>query len=133
MSILPVYVITWPANADKPLLSGLLARSADTPTKMDSMIGAEMAKSAQSRTIAGFLTVKRGRVKRRPILPRHRITARPQLLLEQRSGNTFRLPVDRAAAPMIRANHVGDIAQHGNLAFLRQEEGESRFNQFIER
>jgi hypothetical protein len=54
-------------------LSGLLARSADTPTKMDSMIGAEMAKSAQPRTIAGFLTVKRGRVKRRPILPRHLI------------------------------------------------------------
>jgi hypothetical protein len=34
---------------------------------------------------------------------------------------------------MIRANHVGDIAQHGNLAFLRQEEDDSRFNKFIER
>jgi hypothetical protein len=133
MSILPVYVITWPANADKPLLSGLLARSADTPTMSDSMIGAETAKSAQPRMIAVFLTVKRGRVKWAPIPPHNLIIARPQLLLEQRSGNTFRLPVDRAAAPMIRANHAGVIAQHGNLVFLRQEEGESRFNQFIER
>jgi hypothetical protein len=48
-------------------------------------------------------------------------------------GSTFRHPFGREAAPMIRANHVGDIAQHGNLAFLRQEEGDSRFNKFIER
>jgi hypothetical protein len=64
MNILPVAIITWPANADKPVLSGLLAKSADTPTMSDSMIGAEMAKSPQPRTITGFLAAQRGWVKR---------------------------------------------------------------------
>jgi hypothetical protein len=62
-----VATLTRPANADKPLSSGLLAKAPDTPTMIDSMLGAEMAKSAQPRTIAGFLAIKRCWVKRRPI------------------------------------------------------------------
>jgi AcrR family transcriptional regulator len=41
--------------------------AAATPPRLDLGLGAEMAKSAQPRTIAGFLVAKRGWVKRRPI------------------------------------------------------------------
>jgi hypothetical protein len=61
------------ADADKPQPSGLLAMAAATPPRLDSELGTEMAKSAQPRTIAGFLAAKRGWVKRRPIQPRHLI------------------------------------------------------------
>jgi hypothetical protein len=88
-----VATLTRPANADKPQLSGLLAMAAATPPRLDLGLGAEMAKSAQPRTIAGFLAAKRGWVKRRPIQPRHLIIARPQLLLEQRPGQHFPSPV----------------------------------------